>query len=121
TPADIAYVNAHGTGTVQNDRAEAVALETVFGAGKGLGSATKSLIGHTMGGARALEAGATILALEWGVLAPTANLWEPDPAIPFDCIPLVARPCALVCAMSNSFGFGGQNVSLIMLHPDVGR
>src|SRR5262245_59461314 len=121
TPADIAYVNAHGTGTVQNDRAEAVALETVFGAGEVLVSATKSLIRHTMNAAGALEAVATILALESGLLPPTANLWEPDPAIPFDCIPLVARPCSLACAMSNSFGFGGQNVSLIMLHPDVGR
>ena len=121
TPADIAYVNAHGTGTMQNDRAEAVALETVFGAGKVLVSATKSLIGHTMGAAGALEVVATILALESGLLPPTANLWEPDPAIPFDCIPRVARPCSLACAMSNSFGFGGQNVSLIMLHPDVIR
>jgi len=119
TPADIVYVNAHGTGTVQNDRAEAVALEAVFGAGKVLVSATKSLIGHTMGAAGALEAVATILALETGLLPPTANLWEPDPAIPFDCIPHAARPCSLDCAMSNSFGFGGQNVSLIVLHPDV--
>src|SRR5262249_20652677 len=119
--ADIAYVNAHGTGTVQNDRAEAVALETVFGAGKILVSATKSLIGHTMGAAGALEAAATILALGTGLLPPTANLWEPDSAIPVDCIPLVARACSLVVAMSNSFGFGGQNVSLIVLHPDVIR
>jgi 3-oxoacyl-(acyl-carrier-protein) synthase len=119
TPADVAYVNAHGTGTVQNDGAEAVALEAVFGAGKVLVSATKSLIGHTMGAAGALEAVATILALEAGLLPPTANLQEPDPAILFDCIPHVARPCSLHCAMSNSFGFAGQNVSLIVLHPDV--
>jgi 3-oxoacyl-(acyl-carrier-protein) synthase len=119
TAAAVTYVNAHGTGTVQNDRAEAVALETVFGAGKVLVSATKSLIGHTMGAAGALEAVATILALESGLLPPTANLSEPDPTIPFDCIPHVARPCALDCAMSNSFGFGGQNVSLIVLRPDV--
>lgn len=118
-PADVAYVNAHGTGTVQNDRAEAVALEAVFGAGKVLVSATKSLIGHTMGAAGALEAVATVCALESGLLPPTANLSEPDPAVPFDCIPHVARPCSLGCAMSNSFGFGGQNVSLIVLHPDV--
>ena len=90
-------------------------LETVFGAGKVLVSSTKSLIGHTMGAAGALEAVATILALESGLLPPTANLWEPDPAILFDCIPRVARPCSLDCAMSNSFGFGGQNVSLIVL------
>jgi 3-oxoacyl-[acyl-carrier-protein] synthase II len=119
TPADITYVNAHGTGTVQNDRAEAAALVDVFGAGNVLVSSTKSLIGHTMGAAGALEAVATIGALETGLLPPTANLWEPDPAIPFDCIPHTARPATLDCAMSNSFGFGGQNVSLIFLRPEV--
>ncbi len=119
TPADITYINAHGTGTVQNDRAEAVALADVFGPGNVLVSSTKSLIGHTMGAAGALEAVATIGALETGLLPPTANLWEPDPAIPFDCIPHTARPATLDCAMSNSFGFGGQNVSLIFLRPEV--
>jgi 3-oxoacyl-[acyl-carrier-protein] synthase II len=118
-PAQVTYVNAHGTGTVQNDRAEAVALETVFGAGNVLVSSTKSLIGHAMGAAGALEAVATILALGAGLLPPTANLWEPDPAIPFDCIPHHARPVALECAMSNSFGFGGQNVSLILARPTL--
>jgi 3-oxoacyl-(acyl-carrier-protein) synthase len=113
SPADVAYVNAHGTGTVQNDRAEAVALEHVFGAGQVLVSSTKSLIGHTMGAAGAMEAVATILAMEAGLLPPTAHLAEPDPAIPFDCLPHVPRPCAVDCAMSNSFGFSGQNVSLI--------
>jgi 3-oxoacyl-[acyl-carrier-protein] synthase II len=117
TPADIAYVNAHGTGTVQNDRAEAVAMEQVFGAEKVLVSSTKSLIGHTMGAAGAMEAVATILALDAGLLPPTANLADPDPAIPFDCLPNVPRRCALDCAMSNSFGFGGQNVSLIFRRP----
>jgi 3-oxoacyl-(acyl-carrier-protein) synthase len=119
TPADITYVNAHGTGTVQNDRAEAAALADVFGAGNVLVSSTKSLIGHTMGAAGALEAVATICTLATGLLPPTANLWEPDPAIPFDCIPHTARPATLDCAMSNSFGFGGQNVSLIFLRPEV--
>jgi 3-oxoacyl-[acyl-carrier-protein] synthase II len=119
TPAEITYVNAHGTGTVQNDRAEAVALADVFGPGNVLVSSTKSLIGHTMGAAGALEAVATIGALETGLLPPTANLWEPDPAMPFDCIPHTARPATLDCAMSNSFGFGGQNVSLIFLRPEV--
>jgi 3-oxoacyl-[acyl-carrier-protein] synthase II len=119
TPADIAYVNAHGTGTVQNDRAEAVALEQVFGAGNVLISSTKSLIGHAMGAAGALEAVVTILALEAGVLPPTAHLDEPDPVVPFDCIPKTARPCPVDAAMSNSFGFGGQNVSLIFCRPDV--
>jgi 3-oxoacyl-(acyl-carrier-protein) synthase len=119
TPAEITYVNAHGTGTVHNDRAEAVALADVFGPGNVLVSSTKSLIGHTMGAAGALEAVATIGALETKLLPPTANLWEPDPAIPFDCIPRTARPAPLDCAMSNSFGFGGQNVSLVFLRPEV--
>ena len=113
TPGDIAYVNAHGTGTVQNDKAEARALETVFGPGGVLVSGSKSLIGHTMGAAGAIEAVATILALEAGVLPPTANLHETDPEIPFDCIPRTPRLCSLHAAMSNSFGFGGQNVSLV--------
>jgi 3-oxoacyl-[acyl-carrier-protein] synthase II len=117
TPSDIPYVNAHGTGTVQNDTAEAAALEQVFGAGNVLISGTKSLIGHTMGAAGAMEAVATIMALEVGLLPPTANLNETDPEIPFDCIPHTARTCIVDHAMSNSFGFGGQNVSLIFRHP----
>lgn len=116
-PQAIAYVNAHGTGTVHNDRAEALALAQVFGEGQVLVSATKSLIGHTLGAAGALEAVATVLALETSVVPPTANLAEPDPTIPFDCVPNVARPCALTYAMSNSFGFGGQNVSLVLHRP----
>lgn len=117
TPGDIGYVNAHGTGTVQNDKAEATALAQVFGAGNVLISGTKSLIGHTMGAAGALEAIATILALEAKLLPPTANLDETDPEVPFDCIPHTPRPCAVDHAMSNSFGFGGQNVSVIFRHP----
>jgi 3-oxoacyl-[acyl-carrier-protein] synthase II len=120
TPADIAYVNAHGTGTLQNDRAEATALEQVFGAGQVLVSSTKSLIGHTMGAAGAMEAVATLLTMEAGLVPPTANLHEPDPTIPFDCIPICARPCAITSAMSNSFGFGGQNVSLIFQRAETG-
>jgi 3-oxoacyl-[acyl-carrier-protein] synthase II len=117
TPGDIGYVNAHGTGTIQNDKAESAALEQVFGPGKVLISGTKSLIGHTMGAAGAMEAVATILALEAGVLPPTANLEETDPDVPFDCIPHTARSCVVDHAVSNSFGFGGQNVSVIFSHP----
>ena len=117
TPRDIAYVNAHGTGTVQNDKAESSALEQVFGAGNVLISGTKSLIGHTMGAAGAMEAVATIMALQAGLLPPTANLDETDPDVPFDCIPHTARSRVVDHAMSNSFGFGGQNVSLIFRHP----
>jgi 3-oxoacyl-(acyl-carrier-protein) synthase len=118
-PGEIAYVNAHGTGTVQNDRAEATAMEQVFGAHQVLVSSSKSLIGHTMGAAGAMEAVATVLAMEAGILPPTANLVDPDPAIPFDCIPNVPRPQVCHAAMSNSFGFGGQNVSLIFCRPEA--
>ncbi|MCZ6875746.1 MAG: beta-ketoacyl-[acyl-carrier-protein] synthase family protein [bacterium] len=112
-PDDIVYVNAHGTGTLQNDRAEVAALRQVFETNQVLVSSTKSLIGHTMGAAGAMEATATILAMQASLLPPTANLQKPDPDIPFDCLPHTARCCTVDYAMSNSFGFGGQNVSLI--------
>jgi 3-oxoacyl-[acyl-carrier-protein] synthase II len=111
--ADVGYVNAHGTGTPQNDRAEALALRRVFGEGGALVSSTKSLVGHTMAAAGSVEAVATILALQHGLLPPTANLEQVDPEVPFDCLPGVARPAEIAAALSNSFGFGGQNVSLI--------
>jgi 3-oxoacyl-[acyl-carrier-protein] synthase II len=110
---EIGYVNAHGTGTLQNDRIEALALARVFGEGRVLVSSSKSLVGHTMAAAGSVEAIATILALEHGLVPPTANLTEIDPAVPFDCVPGAARPADLGAALSNSFGFGGQNVSLI--------
>jgi len=112
-PGEIDYVNAHGTGTPQNDRIEALALARVFGEGGVLVSSSKSLVGHTMAAAGSVEAVVTILALEHGLVPPTANLTDVDPAVPFDCVPVVARPTDLDAALSNSFGFGGQNVSLI--------
>jgi 3-oxoacyl-[acyl-carrier-protein] synthase II len=113
TPASVQYVNAHGTGTPQNDRVEARAVERVFGPGTVLVSSTKSMIGHTMAAAGSLEAIATVLALGHGVVPPTANLATPDPDVHFDCVPRVAREVPLDCAISNSFGFGGQNVTLL--------
>ena len=113
SPAGVQYVNAHGTGTPQNDRVEARALERVFGEGALLVSSTKSMIGHTMAAAGSLEAIATLLALGHGVVPPTANLKEPDPDVHFDCVPRAAREAPLDCAISNSFGFGGQNVTLL--------
>jgi len=86
----------------------------VFGAGGVLVSATKSMIGHTMAAAGSLEAIATILALVHGLVPPTANLVTPDPDVAFDCVPGAARPAAIDCAISNSFGFGGQNVTLVL-------
>jgi 3-oxoacyl-[acyl-carrier-protein] synthase II len=112
-PGDIGYVNAHGTGTPQNDRVEALALARVFGEGRVLVSSTKSLVGHTMAAAGSVEAVATVLALQHGLIPPTANLRDPDPEIPFDCVAETARPVDMEAALSNSFGFGGQNVSLI--------
>src|SRR6266511_2583602 len=118
TPDGIGYVNAHGTGTPQNDRIEALALSRVFGDGAALVSSTKSLIGHTMAAAGSVEAVATVLALVHDLVPPTANLRNVDPEVPFDCVPLTARPAELGAAMSNSFGFGGQNVSLIFRQPE---
>jgi 3-oxoacyl-[acyl-carrier-protein] synthase II len=112
-PASVGYVNAHGTATLQNDRIEARAMRAVFGEGRLLVSSTKSMIGHTMAAAGALEAVATVLALLNEVVPPTARLENPDPEVCFDCVPRAAREVAVEHAISNSFGFGGQNVTLL--------
>jgi 3-oxoacyl-[acyl-carrier-protein] synthase II len=114
TPAEVGYANAHGTGTPQNDRIEGSALRAVFGEGGLLVSSSKSMIGHTMAAAGSLEAVATVLALVHQTVPPTANLETPDPEMAFDCVPRRARDVALDCAISNSFGFGGQNVTLVL-------
>ncbi len=114
---DVGYANAHGTGTPQNDRIEAAALRRVFGDGGLLVSATKSMIGHTMAAAGSLEAVATVLTLVHEVVPPTAQHETTDPEVPFDCVPRVAREASLACAISNSFGFGGQNVTLLFARP----
>ena len=111
--AAVGYANAHGTATPQNDRIEARALREVFGEGRLLVSSTKSMIGHTMAAAGTLEAVATVLALDHEIIPPTARLEQTDPDIPFDCVPCVAREVAVEHAISNSFGFGGQNVTLV--------
>jgi 3-oxoacyl-[acyl-carrier-protein] synthase II len=112
TPAAVDYANAHGTGTQQNDRIEARALARVFGEGRLLVSSNKSQIGHTMAAAGGLEAVATVLTLTQGVVPATVNLSRVDPEVPFDCVPRVPRPAPVHAAISNSFGFGGQNVTL---------
>ena len=112
-PKAVGYVNAHGTATLQNDRIEARALRSVFGAGGVLVSSTKSMIGHTMAAAGSLEAVATILALVHETVPPTVNLTTADSEVAFDCVPSMAREAAVDCAISNSFGFGGQNVTLL--------
>jgi 3-oxoacyl-[acyl-carrier-protein] synthase II len=112
-PATVGYANAHGTATPQNDRIEARAIREVFGEARLLVSSTKSMVGHTMAAAGALEAVATVLALVREQIPPTANLRTPDPEIAFDCVPRVPREASVEAAISNSFGFGGQNVSLL--------
>ena len=115
-PDDIGYVNAHGTGTPENDKMEWVGLQAVFGdrAGSIPVSSNKSMIGHTLTAAGAIEAIFSLLAIRHGVLPPTINYEIPDPAVPIDCVPNVARSATVTHAISNSFGFGGQNVCLVV-------
>ena len=116
-PGAVGYVHAHGTATPQNDRIEARAIRAVFGEGRVLVSSTKSMIGHTMAAAGALEAVATVQALAHELIPPTANLRTPDADVAFDCVPRVAREVGVDVAISNSFGFGGQNVTLLFRRP----
>jgi nodulation protein E len=113
-PAEIGYINAHGTATPANDPTETLAIRKVFGehADRLAVSSTKSMHGHTLGAAGAIEAVATVLALERGILPPTANFTEPDPACDLDVIPNEARRAEVECALSNSFAFGGLNAVL---------
>jgi nodulation protein E len=113
-PEQVGYVNAHGTGTIANDPMEVSAVRSVFGkhAERLALSSTKSMHGHALGAAGAIEAVATILALEQGLLPPTANFTEPDPQCDLDVIPNEARPAKIECAVSNSFAFGGLNAVL---------
>jgi nodulation protein E len=113
-PEDVGYINAHGTATQANDATETSAIRKVFGehADRLQVSSTKSMHGHTLGAAGALEAVATVLALRHGILPPTANYNEPDPACDLDVIPNQARKAQVECALSNSFAFGGLNAVL---------
>jgi len=112
----IGYINAHGTGTPANDSTEIEAIRAVFGdhADKLMISSTKSMHGHALGAAGALEAAATLLALDHGIIPPTANFTEPDPACDLDVVPNTARRARVECALSNSFAFGGLNAVLAL-------
>ncbi len=116
TANDIDYVNAHGTSTPENDKMEYLGCATVFGDRmRNLPiSSNKSMIGHTLSAAGAVEAVFTLLTLQHQLIPPTINYTVPDPAIPLDVVPNKAREASLRHAISNSFGFGGQNVSLVM-------
>ena len=115
SPSDIAYLNAHATSTLLGDRAEAAAIRSTFRdhARELAVSSTKSMTGHLLGGAGSLEAGFTVLALRDQIAPPTINLECPDIAYGLDFVPMTARPLSMRHAMTNSFGFGGGNASLI--------
>ncbi|MBX6313582.1 MAG: beta-ketoacyl-ACP synthase II [Isosphaeraceae bacterium] len=115
-PADVDYINAHGTSTRLNDIMETNAVKRVFGerARKIPMSSQKSMVGHLIGASGALEAAATALALQRGVIPPTINQETPDPDCDLDYVPNTAREIPVRTALSNSFGFGGQNASLVM-------
>jgi len=114
--SDIGYVNAHGTSTVMNDRVETTAIKAVFGShARALAvSSTKSMIGHTISAAGAIELITTALALRDQVIPPTMNYEVPDPDCDLDYVPNCARAASLRAAISNSFGFGGHNDCLLV-------
>ncbi|HZS55536.1 MAG TPA: beta-ketoacyl-[acyl-carrier-protein] synthase family protein [Bryobacteraceae bacterium] len=114
-PEQVGYVNAHGTGTQANDVTETRAIHSVFGAhtDRLLVSSSKSMHGHTLGGAGAIEAIITILALKHGIVPPTANFTAPDPACDLDIVPNEPRKTSIEAAISNTFAFGGLNATLV--------
>ncbi len=117
----IDYINAHGTGTPENDKMEYLGISTVFGerAKQIPVSSNKSMVGHTLSAAGAVEAVFSFLTLEHQRIPPTINYDVPDPAIPFDVVPNKARDARVTAVMSNSFGFGGQNASLVLTREPV--
>jgi 3-oxoacyl-[acyl-carrier-protein] synthase II len=114
-PEQVDYLNAHGTSTPPNDSTETQAIKTCFGehASKLAISSTKSMTGHTLGAAGAVEAVISVMAIQTGILPPTINLHHPDPACDLDYVPNEARRAAVNVAMSNSMGFGGHNTCLL--------
>ncbi|MDO8879827.1 MAG: beta-ketoacyl-ACP synthase II [Coriobacteriia bacterium] len=118
TPAEIGYINAHGTSTQLGDAAETGAIKAVFGSDAPPVSSTKSMTGHLLGGAGALEAVICVRALTDGILPPTINYETPDPACDLDYVPNVARAATVDAIMSNSFGFGGHNATLVFRRLD---
>ncbi len=120
TPADIDHVNAHATSTPEGDKSELQAIRTILGdsAERVPITANKSMLGHTLGAAGAIEAIVTILTMREGCVPPTINLVDPDPgAAGLDLTPNVATSHEIQVALSNSFGFGGQNTALIFSGP----
>jgi len=120
-PEQIDYINAHGTGTPENDKMEYLGISSVFGehTRRIPVSSNKSMVGHTLSAAGAVEAVFSLLTLEHQRIPPTINYDVPDPTIPFDVVPNKARDARVTAVMSNSFGFGGQNASLILTREPV--
>ena len=114
-PEELDYINAHGTSTSANDRAESQAMRRAFGshADKLWVSSTKSMTGHMLGAAGGVEAIFSVQALQNGVVPPTINYENPDPDCDLDYVPNIARERAIKTVMSNSFGFGGTNATLV--------
>ncbi|WP_194895756.1 beta-ketoacyl-[acyl-carrier-protein] synthase family protein [Catenulispora pinisilvae] len=120
-PADIGYLNAHGTSTKLGDLAEAVAIRTLFGTSTPPVSSTKAVTGHMLGASGVVESAVSIRALQTGLLPPTHNLDDPDPDCDLDHIRKTARAVRVEHVMSNSFGFGGHNVSVVYGRPSTQR
>ncbi len=119
-PVDVDYINAHGTSTPAGDRVETIAVKAVFGdhSGRVMVSSTKSMTGHLLGAAGALEFAITVLAMNRSIVPPTINLDNPDPENDLDYVPHTARDAVVRHAMTNSFGFGGTNASLVIGNAD---
>jgi nodulation protein E len=115
-PGDVGYINAHGTGTVANDRCESAAIAQVFGADAAglMISSTKAMHGHLIGATGAVELLACLMALRQGVIAPTIGYLAPDPDCPLDVVPNEARQASVEVVLSNAFAFGGLNAVLAL-------
>jgi 3-oxoacyl-[acyl-carrier-protein] synthase II (EC 2.3.1.41) len=114
TPEDVDYISAHGTGTLFNDRTESAAINKIFNNRKVPVSSIKSMLGHTMGAASALEAIACCMAVTEGRIPPTINFETPDPECAVDCVPNQARQHTVNVALNNGFAFGGNNACLVI-------